>query len=1721
MADVLETLLVELRADKTKFLTDVNEALKQGSAKTFEVPLRPKLAPNAKSEIEAQIKQLADGLSDSKNLFDSHQKGAAGYTQELVKTSNAMSKLLQQESLNNAERSKAIKLFADSEKEINKLVQAQQRLANETNKVNNRNIADATKAQIAEERKLAQEKNRLAKESFQGFLQRTQELQNAERQAAAERTRLAKESFAGFLQRAKDEAAIEKQVIADLRANATQALAEEQRVAKEKQRIQNEANTLRKQQLAQTTAQELASLQAIRTELKNLEATYRSTGGNEQQLANRIRELNQALIEQRNALPQTSRNVIAYNNEIIRSASLVDRLEGRIGRLSFGAQIQEATWAQLAASMSQLGPAGNLAGQALQGVNVAFGGISVGVAAATLGIGGLILGLEGLRRAGRETFDEIEAASDRLVGAGENLQEVSAGLDAITESSRLAQTFTEGQLLSSITEVVRANRDGAESTAILGEAIKLAAIEGKELQVVALDLSSILGQYGIEAVRAGVLTEQLAKASNLSKSDMTGLADGLSRVADQTRLAGFSMSETLGILVEMSNKGFAPAEEGSRALSSIISALNSPTEKARGLFQKLGIETLSAKEKFFFLAEEARNNQEVFELLGQILENFAERAIVKVTDDSKDFADQIERSTGLVDEMSEAFENNQRVARQRLGSAFRDLGATVNENLNPFLLVTLNTLTAIVNLVDSFAEATTLTKEEATTVGLDLLDNQITRVSAGLEEANRLFNQVGDEQSRQNVKLYTDQLKKLNEQREALLGASSTPGLSPDAFSSSDPLLNQPIIQQLLPKPEIMVDTVRTVDDLTDRISQLNDEIGNLSADTDQGKIASRLAEIDKLQSQLDSLLGKDKKSGSSRKTVFDELAEGTQKYRDGLQALVNARATGALADDLEILNEKLKINEGFVELLYTNYGVLNDVQKKQLTDAINLHDTLLQRVKELEDAASLDKLFTDLGKEGSAANREATILGTLDAQLDAAQKRASLLRSALIEASDLSASDGELQNLRERLALATAETKNLEAQIKLQAKIDEAREQTAQRIEDNKFFTRDSNEYYDPVSGQIRNLSEDSRAIAQSQAERDKVRKEEYAAFLAAAEERASYAGNRGLTYDPISGQLIDLGELKQQLKQIQSERDAARNSEFQARQLAAVKLSEQRGSNVIFDPLTGNILDLPAMKTALAQAGAENDAARNSEYQAFLQFRSQFEGFNQEQGVMYDPITGAIINLDELRRQLKQAQTERNIARREEQAAALASLEEIRNRQPVQAFNRTYDPTTGSVFLTRELQDALSRESEGVVESILSMFNAKQKLIELQRGLGEATARDEIALLEEQRNEIELLRSKVEEGGSAWLAYGEELREVEEKLKAMNVQKITDDLKKVEVAIRSFTTLAQTDFSNGNSILKSYFDISADIAALIPGVGPAIAGILRQVGDLWNVVLGDMSNGLRQLEEDLDRLADSNPLITEGTLKILVQTERVSRGGLLGILGLKKTQIDEEATNAAIDWFNSFANTLSDALTNSENIFEFRENFSLGLDKIIQQEMIKGFILTAAVQEQIAAMVDFVREALADGEFSQSERDAFEEMKDTLIEQGEQFFDILKEAFPELYPDEAAQDFGNVPQNAEADVNSVPPAVQFAVVTPFVEAANRMLAAADLIYQTFNVDRNINGGGVDVSSTFGTHVNNFGAHVDSFGTYIEDLIINGIKVSNGKSNNRNTNSFQSSYAF
>jgi len=168
-------------------------------------------------------------------------------------------------------------------------------------------------------------------------------------------------------------------------------------------------------------------------------------------------------------------------------------------------------------------------------------------------------------------------------------------------------------------------------------------------------------------------------------------------------------------------------------------------------------------------------------------------------------------------------------------------------------------------------------------------------------------------------------------------------------------------------------------------------------------------------------------------------------------------------------------------------------------------------------------------------------------------------------------------------------------------------------------------------------------------------------------------------------------------------------------------------------------------------------------------------------------------------------------------------------------------------------------------------------------------------------------------------------------------------------------------------NKLTEGFFSAGGAVAELITGI-PGIGAAVTTVGQVVSSVLGNMVNGFERTKKAIEGMADSYDYLSEELISSLIITERVSRGGFLGLLGLTYESINEETKQLGISIANGIANGMANAMQAS-TLEEFSESFSESIKGIVMNAVIEAAMMTGAMQEQIAALTRTIIAALEDG--------------------------------------------------------------------------------------------------------------------------------------------------------
>ena len=351
--------------------------------------------------------------------------------------------------------------------------------------------------------------------------------------------------------------------------------------------------------LIQTDAQLIEKVKLVSNEIRALRNNWQKTGEDTNVVKARLKALGDETTRLQTELKATDGGMVKFNQEIARLATAgrsaeatIAGIEGRMSRLGLASQVALGTQGLVQQSLYRYGPAGLIAANSLQGVGAALLAQGPAAVAAAGGFVAVAGAAAYLTQRGIPQVKEFESALRVLVATGENF--TAATLDeALRKAAEAAgaagEQFTRAQIATSLAEIVKAGVSASDALKLLVPGLKLANVTGASLTESTSGLLGNLRQFGLTADDAGRAADQLAKADLAAAHGVAELSDGLATVGPVAHTAGLSFSDTLGILVELDNKGLDPADKGATGLRSALTALLDPTAKARDIIDSLGV----------------------------------------------------------------------------------------------------------------------------------------------------------------------------------------------------------------------------------------------------------------------------------------------------------------------------------------------------------------------------------------------------------------------------------------------------------------------------------------------------------------------------------------------------------------------------------------------------------------------------------------------------------------------------------------------------------------------------------------------------------------------------------------------------------------------------------------------------------------------------------------------------------------------------------------------------------------------------------------------------------------------------------------------------------------------------------------------------------------------------------------------------------------------------
>lgn len=189
------------------------------------------------------------------------------------------------------------------------------------------------------------------------------------------------------------------------------------------------------------------------------------------------------------------------------------------------------------------------------------------------------------------------------------------------------------------------------------------------------------------------------------------------------------------------------------------------------------------------------------------------------------------------------------------------------------------------------------------------------------------------------------------------------------------------------------------------------------------------------------------------------------------------------------------------------------------------------------------------------------------------------------------------------------------------------------------------------------------------------------------------------------------------------------------------------------------------------------------------------------------------------------------------------------------------------------------------------------------------------------------------------------------------------------VTSTLRGLEKFLASEELNAKDYFEILYEVSGTVAEVItgiPGIGQAIAAF----GRVYSMVIGDFTNGLKQVQAQTEKIQESFELID---VSKILQTETVSRGGILGLLGGTKTQIDEEASKIGLSIAESVESGFMSGMRSAVNAIlsggDVLGALEEGLNEAIAAAAFEAILDAAIVQGVLGGLITELTERFAAG--------------------------------------------------------------------------------------------------------------------------------------------------------
>ena len=290
------------------------------------------------------------------------------------------------------------------------------------------------------------------------------------------------------------------------------------------------------------------------------------------------------------------------------------------------------------------------------------------------------------------SMSQVAATMGKSVDEIDNLTKVAKEMGSTTK-------FTATQAADALNYLALAGYDADKAAEVLPSVLNLAAAGGMDLAYASDLVTDAMASLNIEANKQNVddFGNKLAKAASKANANVSQLGEAILTVggtAANLKGGTTELTTALGLLANVGIKG----AEGGTHLRNIILSLQSPTDDATKLMQKLGLQVYDAQGNMRGLNEILGDLNSAMNGMTQGQKDSIINALFNTTDLAavngllaaqgeqwETLASQIDAADGAMGQMAETQQDNLQGVMTSLGSAFEGLQLAVYNEMEPSL----------------------------------------------------------------------------------------------------------------------------------------------------------------------------------------------------------------------------------------------------------------------------------------------------------------------------------------------------------------------------------------------------------------------------------------------------------------------------------------------------------------------------------------------------------------------------------------------------------------------------------------------------------------------------------------------------------------------------------------------------------------------------------------------------------------------------------------------------------------------------------------------------------------------------------------------------------------------------------------------------------------------------------------------------------------------------